>query len=62
MSDVKQECGFVEAWVGACKEDKPCRKHAYVRCGCGSPAVETCGHTSGLVCGRPLCADCICNH
>jgi len=56
-------CGFDESWVGRCKEPsgatERCSKHADLKCtSCGAPAVRSCDHTGGFVCGAPLCGDC----
>lgn len=54
------ECGFDKAWVGKCKNDSPCSEHSHLKCHvCGNPATRECPHTAGLVCGVPLCNDCI---
>ena len=51
-------CGFLEAWIGRCRNLKPCEKHASQRCWkCGAPAVRNCPDTSTLVCGVPECAE-----
>lgn len=51
-------CGFLEAWIGRCRNPKPCDKHQSQKCWkCGGPAVRNCDHTSALVCGMPECKD-----
>lgn len=50
-------CGFLEAWVGRCREHKPCIKHESQRCWkCGNPAIRNCSEAGSLVCGMPECA------
>lgn len=50
-------CGFKEAYVGRCKNTKPCVKHADQKCWkCGAPATQNCNDTTGLVCGVPECS------
>lgn len=52
-------CGFLEAWIGRCRNRKPCTKHADQKCAsCGADAVGNCSQTGQFVCGAPLCADC----
>lgn len=52
-------CGFNEAWVGACKNPKPCEKHDSLKCcSCGAPATHSCDETCQFVCGAPLCDNC----
>ncbi len=52
-------CGFAEAWVGKCKNAKPCEEHADMKCvSCGEPATKTCDSTGQFVCGAPLCDEC----
>ena len=51
-------CGFNEAWIGRCREKKPCEKHKDIKCWkCGSPAVANCSFAGSLVCGTPYCRD-----
>ncbi len=51
-------CGFLEAWVGRCRNPKPCAKHSPQKCWkCGKPAIRNCPSAIGLVCGMPECAD-----
>jgi len=51
-------CGFTEAWIGRCRNQKPCTKHNSERCWkCGKPAIRNCSHSISLVCGMPECAD-----
>lgn len=58
---MSETCNFDIAWVGRCKEPAgQCEKHADLKCaGCGLPAVKSCDHTGGFVCGAPLCAGCM---
>ena len=52
-------CGFIIAWVGPCKNPKPCPEHSSMKCcSCGAPATHSCGETGMFVCGAPLCDDC----
>jgi hypothetical protein len=52
-------CGFDVAWVGACKQMRPCPKHAGTKCcSCCAPATRDCDHTGQFVCGAPLCDEC----
>ncbi|MEK9954773.1 MAG: hypothetical protein VW577_05145 [Pelagibacteraceae bacterium] len=52
-------CGFDEAWIGKCKNPKPCEKHADLKCCvCGESATHNCEETGQFVCGAPLCDDC----
>jgi hypothetical protein len=52
-------CGFNEAWIGKCKNPKPCEKHKDKVCeSCGKPATQSCESTGQFVCGAPLCDDC----
>jgi hypothetical protein len=52
-------CGFLEAWIGRCRNPKPCAKHANEKCAsCGSPATGNCSQTGQFVCGAPLCGEC----
>jgi len=61
-------CQFVIAWVGTCKKPTKegkdyCEKHEKEKCSCGGQAVTECSATIGpMVCGRPLCGNCNCNH
>lgn len=51
-------CGFEEAWVGRCKNSKPCVKHVNQKCWkCGQPATRNCNYACSLVCGMPECAE-----
>lgn len=52
-------CNFSKAWVGNCKNEKPCKEHAEIKCGCcGGPATKECDETGQFVCGVPLCDNC----
>lgn len=62
------KCKYNKAWVGQCGKDAlengQCEKHQE-KCtfkSCENLAVGECDYTGFLVCGRPLCADCKCNH
>ena len=58
-------CKFQIAWVGKCRSrnnviDGICARHQNYKCGsCGGQATHECDQTMGLVCGVPLCDDCI---
>lgn len=58
------ECGFVIAWVGACKKPAAsavgrCAEHTDKKCvSCGEPATHECAATEQFVCGAPLCEGC----
>lgn len=50
-------CGFLEAWIGRCREPEPCPKHSGQKCWkCGERATSNCPETFSLVCGVPQCA------
>jgi hypothetical protein len=52
-------CGFLEAWVGRCRNPQPCEKHANQICeSCGARATHNCSQTGQFVCGAPLCDEC----
>lgn len=52
-------CTFDKAWIGTCGKPN-CQEHKNIPCSCcGAPAVRECPETFGLVCGSPLCADCV---
>lgn len=54
-----EQCDFDEAWIGRCKNNKPCEKHDKLVCvSCGEKATRSCESTNGLVCGAPLCDAC----
>lgn len=54
-----EECGFNIAWVGKCKNPKPCPDHKdKVCCVCGESATRECPETFSLVCGALLCDNC----
>lgn len=57
------KCIFFRAWIGPCNQESEgsmCEEHANVKCcSCGEPATQECDHTGGLVCGAPLCGDCM---
>ena len=56
---MSEPCGFGQAWVGPCKNPKPCEKHAALECvSCGAPATRSCDETGQFVCGEPLCDHC----
>lgn len=49
-------CGFLEAWIGRCRNEKSCDKHISQRCFyCKGQAVRNCSHAVSLVCGMPEC-------
>ncbi len=51
-------CGFLEAWIGHCFNDRPCSKHQNKACWeCGAPATKNCAVAGSLVCGTPECSD-----
>lgn len=60
----KDQCIFVEAWIGRCKEPAVeggcrCVKHEKKKCeSCDAPATHTCDSTGQFVCGADLCDDC----
>lgn len=68
MENQTKKCIFSMAWIGIC--DKPgyfnknfCEKHSKVKCSCGAQAIYECSATIGpMVCGRPHCNKCKCNH
>lgn len=50
-------CGFLEAWVGRCRNAQPCSRHSNEKCWkCGELATRNCGMAGSLVCGVPECA------
>ena len=53
-------CEFSRAWIGSCKNPKPCEEHANSKCcSCGAPAIKECYETMGpMVCGAWLCGEC----
>ena len=55
----KEVCGFDIAWVGICKDEKPCIKHSHLKCSsCGSPATRTCTSVGLIDCTDNLCNNC----
>lgn len=60
-NSVIEECPFIMAWVGRCKEDSEpgetyCHNHLEKKCfKCSRQATRDCGHTSQFVCGAPSC-------
>lgn len=55
----RQMCGFLEAWIGRCRELQPCKKHSGRVCAsCGAPATQSCSETGQFVCGEYLCNEC----
>ena len=51
-------CGFLEAWIGRCRNPKPCTKHHDQKCWkCGELAVKNCSIAGALVCGAPECKE-----
>ena len=63
--DADEDCGFGLAWVGNCKqpataENGRCQTHTKEVCSsCGAPATHECEETGQLVCGFPLCDNCV---
>ena len=54
-----EKCNFDKAWIGKCRNEKPCKEHADIKCcSCGAPATRECPETGQFVCGFPLCDDC----
>jgi len=52
-------CGFDKAWIGKCRNRRPCAEHAEAKCeSCGSLATRSCDETGQFACGAPLCGDC----
>ena len=52
-------CNFDKAWIGNCKNEKPCPDHKNLKCcSCGEPATKECAETGQFVCGFPLCDNC----
>lgn len=52
-------CGYDIAWIGRCKELRPCAKHQERVCtSCGAPSTRECPETGQFVCGEYLCDDC----
>ena len=50
------KCGFIEAWIGACTNERPCEKHRNQNCWkCDAPATRNCSVAGSLVCGVPMC-------
>ena len=61
----QEKCPFIIAWQGQCgKPGNPyCKDHKDKKCSyCGKQATRECCFASSLVCGRPLCEECSCNH
>ncbi len=62
----KHQCIFHEAWIGPCKKPAVkgsyyCKEHHGKKCArCGKQATHECSTAGSLVCGTPLCSDCIC--
>lgn len=51
-------CGFLEAWIGRCRNTNPCSTHISQKCWkCGARAVKNCAEADTLVCGTPECAE-----
>lgn len=51
-------CGYLIAYVGRCRNKKPCPEHKDSKCWkCGQPAVAHCSVASSLVCGVPYCVE-----
>lgn len=52
-------CGFLEAWIGRCRNSSPCAKHTE-KCwhpDCDNRAIANCSIAGSLVCGVPYCAN-----
>lgn len=58
-------CKFSKAWIGPCNNEVAeeatfCPSHESLKChGCEGKATQECDHTGGLVCGCPICDDCM---
>lgn len=53
------KCEFSKAWIGKCKNPRPCAEHAALKCcSCGAPATRECSETITLVCCALLCDEC----
>lgn len=52
-------CGFLEAYVGHCRNSKPCDLHNEQKCWkCSKPATRNCTSSAlSFVCGTPECAE-----
>ena len=59
------KCKYDLAWRGPCNEptidgSDYCEEHSKeVCCSCGAQATHQCSETMGLVCGAPLCDNCV---
>jgi len=58
-----EQCKFIKAWVGQCKEEATetgfCEKHSKEICvSCRTQATHECDETGQFVCGVSLCDDC----
>lgn len=52
-------CNFSMAWIGKCKNERPCESHKDRKCCvCEAPATRECPETGQFVCGFNLCDDC----
>lgn len=59
-------CTYCPPWSKPCGSEKildngQCEHHQE-KCSCGNVATHGCSFAGQFVCGRPLCADCRCNH
>lgn len=59
---ISRKCNYNIPWVGWCNNNQPCPEHDNLKCKCGKKATHGCSMASSLVCGRPLCDNCSCNH
>lgn len=61
------KCNYDKPWQGTCQTPvnsplERCDEHKdRVCCSCGAPATRDCSMASSMVCGAPLCDDCIHN-
>lgn len=58
-----KECRFGLAWIGQCgktAKGKYCEEHSKERCVvCKKQATHQCDAAGSLVCGAPLCENCV---
>lgn len=67
MADIKMPesipCQWDQPWLGKCGKPSDngwCSEHEDESCAsCGDNATHGCGHAMSLVCGAPLCDDCV---
>jgi len=60
------QCKFDNGWGRHCNQEAGasgfCEEHNKLKCvSCGKQATKSCDQTGGLVCGAPLCPDCVHN-